>query len=108
MTQPLFTYDEYSRTARPAAPAQSHSATSVEAATRIAPHLIGLQRAVLAYFLERGAEGATDNEMIDAIGRSPSTLRPRRIELAAMGLLKDSGATRPTAAGRRAVVWRAE
>lgn len=43
--------------------------------------------------------------MQTSIPMNPSTQRPRRIELQAMGLVSDTGRTRETRAGRNAVVW---
>jgi hypothetical protein len=63
---------------------------------------------VLEFISERGEEGATDEEGIAGLGLSPSTFRPRRIELMQAGLVEDSGQRRLTAAGRSAIVWRAK
>jgi hypothetical protein len=87
------------------APAQRHSATSVEAAEAIEPKAATLRGQVLSYLKGCGASGATDEEIQAALELNPSTQRPRRIELCNLGLVRDSGRTRLTKAGRKAVVW---
>lgn len=89
----------------PDAPFQAHSPTSADAATEIQPRTETLRRAVLAFLQQRGDEGASDEEIQEALAMNPSTQRPRRIELVTMGLVRDSGRTRPTRSGRAAVVW---
>lgn len=84
-------------------PAQSHSVTSCEAADRIKKHIGPLHERVLAYL--RG-NPATDEEMCDALALGGNTLRPRRRELELNGLIENSGTTRPTKAGRNAVLWK--
>jgi hypothetical protein len=86
-------------------PAQRHSATSVEAAEAIEPKVGTLRRAVLQFIRQRGSDGATDEEIQLALNWNPSTQRPRRVELCNLGLVRDSGRTRLTKAGRKAVVW---
>lgn len=87
------------------APAQIHSRTSVEAGLQIEKKSISLRGHVLAFLRGRGAMGATDEEMQIALNMNPSTQRPRRIELVAAGLARDSAMTRETKSGRKAVVW---
>ena len=82
------------------APFQRHSPTSREAADLETGNL---RSRVLRYIEERG--GATDEEAQLALGMSPSTQRPRRVELVQSGAVRDSGRTRPTRSGRQAVVW---
>lgn len=53
----------------------------------------------------RGQDGATDHEIDQSLGRELYTLRPRRVELVKLGMLKDSGRTRTTKTGRQATVW---
>jgi len=86
-------------------PAQQHSPTSREAAGRIAPVTGELRRRVYDFIRERGQEGATDEEMQVALDMGPSTQRPRRVELVRGGFVIDSGRTRLTKSGRKAVVW---
>lgn len=89
------------------APYQSHSATSAEAAERAEPKAATQRAFVLDRFREWPENGWTDDELAEATGMNPSTLRPRRIELVNAGLVEDSGEKRPTRSGRRATVWRA-
>lgn len=85
------------------APAQRGSPTSVEAARLIEPVLGRFERMVLEHI--RSSGGSTDQEGINATALDPSTYRPRRVKLVDLGLVRDSGGTRPTKAGRHAVVW---
>ena len=88
------------------APFQKHSPTSCEAARLIAPRLSQMEAEILNLITEAqaaGGDGLTDDELIVAFGTQSA--RPRRIFLVACQKLKDSGATRPTRSGRRAVVW---
>lgn len=89
----------------PLPPAQRHSETSVAAAAQIAGVAGRLQRAVYEYLRSRGAEGATDEEIQSALAMPASTERPRRVELVESGHCEDSGRTRLTRSGRKAVVW---
>ncbi len=87
------------------APAQQHSRTSMQAADSLSPKTLNaLQRRVLEFIAWRDA-GATDEEIADELGMNPSTVRPRRIELAKRGLVVEAG-TRRTRSGRMATVWR--
>jgi len=84
--------------------AQNNSTTSIATAENIVRHVGPLHSRVLAYLRDPQA-GATDEELMDGTGIAPNTLRPRRRELQIMGRVKNSGATRPTKSGRKAVVW---
>lgn len=86
-------------------PAQEHSETSLEAAKAIRGETANLRALVLAFLVAQ--RGATDEEGIDGTGLSPSTYRPRRVELVQAGKVRDSGRERPTRSGRKAVVWEA-
>lgn len=59
---------------------------------------------VLRFIQERGAQGATDEEIVDALGMAQNTERPRRRELVLLGCIEATG-TRTTRSGRRAQVW---
>lgn len=83
-------------------PAQHHSAESVNAATQIAPKVTGLQQKVLTALKRLGP--LTDEEIATALNMNPSTARPRRIELAAAGLVVRDG-TGSTKSGRPAARW---
>lgn len=88
------------------APHVRGSATSREAAEAIQPKMNRLQVTVLAAIRGAGVSGLTDEQGIDITGMSPSTYRPRRIELATKkGMIVDSGRTRLTRSGRHAVIW---
>ena len=89
----------------PDPPAQRHSPTSVAAAGEIRPVSGRLRQLVLDWLTGQSSDGGTDEEGIAALGLSPSTYRPRRVELVEAGLVIDSGRTRRTYAGRKAVVW---
>jgi hypothetical protein len=86
------------------APCQRHSPTSRAAAVGIAPRA-GTKRALVMDFLLDNPQGATDEEMQQCIPMSANTQRPRRVELLAAKLIKDSGRTRKTVGGDEAVVW---
>lgn len=79
--------------------------TSREAARSIRPLAAGYRADVLAAIRAAGADGLTDDECQRALAMNPSTQRPRRLELEAARLVTDSGRTRLTASGRKAVVW---
>lgn len=89
----------------PEPPYQSHSATSAEAAHAIEPRTETLRKAVLDLLRKWGDAGGTDEEVHEYHGGNPGTYRARRVELVEMGLVRDSGRTRPTRSGRQAVVW---
>ena len=86
-------------------PSQRHSPTSVAAAEQVEPHAGTLRARVLEEIRRHGADGATDENVQDALWINPSTERPRRIECVEAGLVIDSGRTRPTRSGRAAAVW---
>lgn len=62
-------------------------------------------RAAVLAVLRQHPGGLTDEEIQGLTGLSPSTERPRRVELWRSGVLKDSGVRRPTSTGRYAVIW---
>lgn len=88
-------------------PAQAHSPTSRAAAELAADGAETRRRAVLEYLRQCGEAGAIDEQIIDHFGGPAfaNGIRPRRVELMQMGLVKDSGRTRRTEKGREAVVW---
>ncbi len=87
------------------APHVAGSATSQAAADKITPHVSWLQRVVLEFISERGAEGATDAEIVEGLEMDPSTERPRRGELVRLKLVEDSGRTRPSPSEHPMTVW---
>lgn len=86
------------------APAQSHSATSLQAAAAIQPRTGPLQAKVLDYLRDH-PDGATDEVIGAALAMDGNTLRPRRRELELSGRVVDSGRRGVTRSGRQAVVW---
>ncbi len=92
----------------PLTPPARHNApagTSGVAADRIARHARDLRSSVLAFIVEQGPHGATDDEGEAALGVKPQTYTPRRGELVALRQVVDSGRRRNTASGRPAAVW---
>lgn len=94
------------------APAQLHSATSVQAAMDMAPHLTGWQQKVLTVLAAAGLRGMTEEELIHRVDPDKAnTIRPRRIELEKAGLvakLRDQTGgevTRRNRSGRSAAVY---
>ena len=88
-------------------PFQNHSATSHEAARFVNPKVSAMERRILELLGQTkdiGGVGLTDEELIDVFGSQSA--RPRRIFLTHIGKVVDSGTTRKTRSGRRAVVWR--
>ena len=102
----LFNAEPWNRDAD-LAPFQKHSATSRSAADAIEPNAGTLRAKVLAVIRGCGERGATDLEVQRAISLGGSTQRPRRVKLVELGLVQDSGRTRLTESGRKAVVWMA-
>lgn len=80
-------------------------ATSLDAFDQIADTAPTLRERVHAAITLAGPEGLTDEEMQNTLNLNPSTQRPRRGELVALNKVKDSGRTRETASGRKAIVW---
>ena len=87
------------------APFVRGSQTSKEAAAAIKPKMATLQQRVLDTIKSAGSAGLTDEQVRTLTGLQHSTETPRRIELVAKGLVKDSGRTRKTRSGRSATVW---
>jgi hypothetical protein len=85
------------------APYRRRSETSRAAAESIEPVGCGLRARVLNALRAWGP--MTDSELQERLEMDPSTQRPRRVELVRMGLVRDSGARRPTSSGRAATVW---
>ena len=86
-------------------PFESSSETSLSAAQAMEDHApIDLHRVYYA-ILMAGASGCTDQEVQDQLRLGPQTESPRRRHLVQMGIVADSGRTRPTRSGRSATVW---
>jgi hypothetical protein len=65
-----------------------------------------LGKLILAELIERGAAGATDNELQDVFhDQPPGSVSKRRCDCTREGLVVDSGTTRTTRWGREAIVW---
>ena len=75
-------------------------------AARPTPSRAASDRArILDYLRSRGIDGATDQEIEAALNIPGNTVRPRRGELDRAGKITPSGEVRPTASGKRAMVW---
>lgn len=61
------------------------------------------QRALLAH--QAHPDGLTDFELAELMGRQQTSAGKRRGELAAQGLIRDSGRRRPAPSGAKAIVW---
>jgi len=84
------------------APSVNGSATSAAAADSLGPATLNaMQRRVYEFICRTPS---TDEEIADELAMNPSTVRPRRGELARRGLIVEAG-TRRTASGRMAVIW---
>ena len=81
--------------------AQLDSPESVQAAIDNMPNRETQRGRVLAFIEEYPS---TDEQIQDALAMDANTERPRRVELARMGLIKKVGTAR-TKAGRQAAVW---
>jgi len=85
------------------APSVNGSATSAAAADSLAPETLNaMQRRVYEFICRTPS---TDEEIAESLEMNPSTVRPRRGELARRGLIVEAG-TRRTVSGRMAVIWR--
>lgn len=84
-------------------PYVSASATSKAAAESMEEAARVLEARVLEAIRAAGAEGRTDDEIEEQLGIKKSS--PRRRSLVLKGLVRDSGETRVTRAGRRATIW---
>ena len=86
-------------------PYQSHSATSIEASDSMKGKTARIRDLVLESLRE---SDATDDELFRRFADySPNTIRPRRVELLARGLIEAAG-RRVTSSGRSATVWQAK
>ena len=86
------------------APSVNGSETSAAAADSLAPATLNhMQRRVYELLCRRPS---TDEEIAGELEMNPSTVRPRRGELARRGLIVEAGTRRPSS-GRMAVIWRA-
>jgi hypothetical protein len=79
--------------------------TSLEAAVAIEEKVGRLQAMILEHIRDRGARGATDDELEIALRLQHQTVSARRRELVLKGLICDSGERRQTRSGCMAIVW---
>ncbi|MBF8297390.1 MAG: hypothetical protein HW395_47 [candidate division NC10 bacterium] len=86
------------------APPSVNTETSRQAAAEIAPRLSALQEDILRYLRGR-ADGATCDQLEDALTLRHQTCGPRLRELALSGAIVDTGIRRRTRSGRKAIVW---
>ena len=91
--------------ATPPAPHVRGSETSKAAAETIQPHAGRLRELVCRFLADRGEQGATDEELCEALNLQSDTGRARRCGLRDTGHVTDSGRRRPTRSGRKATVW---
>jgi hypothetical protein len=80
---------------------QAHSTASVAAAKSMRGKTASIRERVRLALLERPM---TDEELIVEVGGSPSTIRPRRIELMHAGVVVEVG-HKTTSSGRLATIW---
>ena len=92
----------------PETPGHRHIDTSIDAAAVIAPHCGRLQRMALQAVRDAGDAGLTTDELSELLRVDRGSVQPRTSELKLMGLIRDSGARRQSANGKKAIVWVAE
>lgn len=85
-------------------PFQRHSETSRDAAIAIHEHR-PTQRQLVLDAIRRHPAGLTDEQIVRETGLSPSSARPRRVELERDGLVVASARRGRTSSGRQANVW---
>lgn len=84
-------------------PAQRHSATSRAAAEAIKEHAPSIRQRV--YDLIAYAGPISDQQIAVTLGLAENTVRPRRVELVAEGLVQAHYETVLTASKRQATAW---
>jgi len=99
VSMPMFTPVTFSP------PFVAGSETSEEAADSMERAAPGYEAAVFGFILRRGAQGATSDEVQEALGLTHQNGSARVSTLAKRGLLVLNGVKRPTRAGRRAGVY---
>lgn len=89
-------------------PAQFQLPIGAPATRRAAhEHVAGRRDLLQARCLEALRERPlTADEVADAIGESPLSIRPRITELRGLGRVVDTGERRRNASGRSAAIWR--
>lgn len=107
LSQPVVTRRETFRVPYRGRAPHNKTATSEAAALEIEPQRGTLQWEVWRFVKQRGAYGATRQEISAGTGIAENTVRPRVNELLALGPLVETDETRPTTSGRQARVLRA-
>ncbi len=79
--------------------------TSIAAGDKIAKSLGYLQKIVQRAIIEAGPFGITTNELAEKLAIDRGTIQPRTSELKQKGVIRDSGARRRNANGKKAIVW---
>lgn len=80
--------------------------TSIEAREKIEPKIGTIRRKVYEAILLKGMKGITDQEVEQQLQLDGNTVRPIRGSLVELGLVIDSGTTRPNRKGNQCIVWR--
>lgn len=80
--------------------------TSLDARAKIEPKIGTLRRKVYEAILLKGLSGMADYEIEKQLNLEGNTVRPIRGSLVDIGLVIDSGTTRPNAKGNQCIVWR--
>jgi DNA-binding transcriptional ArsR family regulator len=88
-----------------AAPPANATDSSQAAAAMIAEHAPALRERILLFIRERGEQGATNEEIADALGLRPNSETGRATELKDAGLIRDSGRRRRARSGVRVIIW---
>jgi hypothetical protein len=79
--------------------------TSIDAYKTLGPGASTQAAKILELIIRSGAHGVTDDEGEAELGIRVQSYTARRNGLAKIGLIRDSGGTRLTPAGRAAIVW---
>lgn len=86
-------------------PFQHGSATSEAAGAAAAKRAPAIRSTIFAFIKSRGQAGATADEIEKHLNIPGNTVRPRLVELREDFRIERAPTTRPTRAGRQAVVW---
>ncbi|MFZ2488099.1 MAG: hypothetical protein WAZ19_08240 [Anaerolineae bacterium] len=79
--------------------------TSRDAAILALETTATLRQRCLTALVAAGADGLTDFELAEIVGRQPTSAGKRRGELVALGLVEATDRRRPTPSGATAIVW---
>lgn len=88
----------------PHSPGAKRRDTSFAAAAAIAPKATIIRERVLEALK---VQPGTPEQIASRIGETVMNVRPRCSQLAALGLIEDSGARGTAMGGRKAIIWRA-